>query len=77
MQAIGVSRAAQDPSAISVDALTVETPQGKRPMSAAEFAALSKTDPDAYRKFLNSHQAEEERGEVDKLFNFLSRGKYE
>lgn len=72
-----MSHAAQDPSSISVEALTVETAQGKRPMRAAEFAELSKTDPDAYRKFLNSHQVEEERSEVDKLFNFLARGKYE
>ena len=48
-----------------------------RPMSAHEFAELSKTDPAAYQRFINSYRVEEERSEFDKLMNFLARGKYE
>lgn len=79
LSAIGFASAAQDPSAISIDALAVQTPQtpGKQPMTTTEFAELSKTDPAAYQKFLSSYQVEEGRSEVDKLFNFLARGKYE
>ena len=50
---------------------------GQKPMTAMEFAELSKTDPNAYQKFINSHQQNPERGEVDKLMNFLAKGKFE
>ena len=46
-------------------------------MSLTDFAELAKTDPDAYRKLLASHQQEPERREVDKLMNFFTRLKYE
>jgi hypothetical protein len=81
MQVIGMASSAQDPS-ISVGSMTapnqaMQQPKQK-PMTAQEFAALSKTDPNAYQKFINSYQATEpERGEVDKLMNFLARGKFE
>lgn len=78
MQAVGIASVRQDPATITVESLTAgQAPAGQRPMTAAEFAELSKTDPNAYQKYLNSFQLQEERSEVDKLFNFLSRGKYE
>lgn len=47
-------------------------------MTLEQFAELSKTDPEAYRKLLASRQPQtEERSAVDKLMNFLARGKYE
>ena len=48
-----------------------------RAMSSVEFIELSKTDPNAYAKFLASHQQPTEPGEIDKLMNFLAHGKYE
>lgn len=50
MQAVGVATSAQDPARIE---LAAPTPA---PMSADEFAQLSKTDSGAYRKFINSYQ---------------------
>lgn len=76
LYAIGAASAAQDPAAITIDALTQpQAPEG-RPMSAVGFAERSKTDPNAYRTFLSSHEVRE-RSEVDKLCNFLARGIYE
>lgn len=83
MQAIGMAGSAQDP-AISIGSITMpskdksqQQPQQK-PMTAEEFAALSKTDPNAYQKYISSYQAvEQDRSEVDKLMNFLARGKFE
>lgn len=79
MQAIGMAGSAQDP-AISIGSIT-EPSRNKpkqKPMSAEEFSALSKTDPNAYQKYINSYQATEpDRSEVDKLMNFLARGKFE
>jgi len=78
MQAIGMAGSAQDP-AVSINSLTVAQPQQKqqKPMTAQEFAELSKTDPNAYQKFINSQVQSPDRGEVDKLLNFLARGKFE
>jgi hypothetical protein len=75
-QALGIKQAVQSPAQPSVESLIAASPSGQRPMSADEFANLSKTDPNAYRKFISSHEVEE-RTEVDKLMNFLARGKYE
>lgn len=75
MQAVGLS--AQDRE-VSVSAMTTADRLQQKPMTAEEFARLSKTDPNAYQKFINSFRAAEpERSEVDKLMNFLSRGKFE
>ena len=61
----------------SIKTLTVTPGNSKqRAMSIEEYATLNKTDPAAYRKFLDSHQVKE-TNEVDKLMNFFSRGKYE
>ena len=49
----------------------------QRPMTAQELTELAKKDPDASRKFLQSHEAPEERNDSDKLINLFSRGKYE
>ena len=83
MQIIGMAGAAQDPAAISLKALNgtpataTATAKMQQPMTADEFAKLSKTDPHAYQKFINSYQANQERSEVDKLMNFFTRGKFE
>ena len=76
MKAVGMAGSAQDP-AISVSTMTTQAKPQQKPMTVEEFAALSKTDPNAYQKFINSHQQEPERSEVDKLMNFLARGKFE
>lgn len=77
MQAIGMASAKQDPARMSMEDLAAKSASpDQKPMTAAEFAELSKTDPHAYQKYLNSFQVQE-RTEVDKLFNFLARGKYE
>jgi len=76
MQAIGIAGSAQDP-AISIGSMKAAPAPGEKPMTAVEFAELSKTDPKAYEKFINSHQKKPERGEVDKLMNFLAKGKFE
>ncbi|WP_206047092.1 hypothetical protein, partial [Noviherbaspirillum denitrificans] len=74
MQIIGFTSSAQDP-AISIRATPAKALP--KPMTAEEFAELSKTDPNIYQKFINSQQRNIERGEVDKLMNFLARGKFE
>lgn len=77
MQAIGMAGSAQDPAKVTVERLTgTSATQEQNPMSADEFAALSKTDPNAYHKYVNSHRVQE-RTEADKLMNFFARGKYE
>lgn len=76
MQAIGIAGSAQDPG-ISVSSITATGKSALKAMTAVEFAELSKTDPNAYQKFIHSHQQKPERSEVDKLMNFLARGKFE
>jgi hypothetical protein len=63
---------------VSVRAMLV-APDAQKPrgMSLHEYAELAKTDPDAYRKLMQSHLVEEQRSEVDKLMNLLARGRYE
>lgn len=69
---------ASPPSAAQAQ-LQLPAPGQKAPagMSIAEYAELARTDPEAYRKLFASHQQTEERSQVDKLMNFLARGKYE
>lgn len=75
MHAIGLASAAQDPATISMELLTLpQASSGQKSMTAAEFVELSKADPKAYQKYTSSFQVQE-RNEVDKLFNFLARGK--
>lgn len=77
LQMFGVGKDAPSATAVSVKTITVSANKDQqRPMSMEEFAALSKTDPQAYQKFLASRQVAE-RTETDKLFNFLKHGKYE
>ena len=78
MQMITALTSATTPSASpSIKTLTVAPgKQTQRAMSIEEYATLNKTDPAAYRKFVDSHQVKE-TNEVDKLMNFFSRGKYE
>lgn len=78
MQAIGMASAAQDPAGISLKSLHATPAKLQpQPMTADEFAKISKTDPNAYQKFINSYQVDQERSEVDKLMNFFTRGKFE
>ena len=64
---------------VSIESLTAPQQEKTehRAMSSAEFIELSKTDPNAYHKFIASHQQPTEPGEIDKLMNFLAHGKYE
>ena len=73
MSMIGLAK----PAAQSVASLTVAGGEVSAGMSLTEYAELARTDPDAYRKLLASHQQESERSEVDKLMNFFTRLKYE
>ncbi|MGH8806924.1 MAG: hypothetical protein ACREX0_03465 [Noviherbaspirillum sp.] len=77
LHAIGIAESAQDPATISIESLaSTSAVGGHRPMPVDEFARLSKSDPQAYRKFIGSYQSQE-RTEVDKLLNFFARGAYE
>lgn len=69
LHAIGLADAAQTPAPVA-------TQPAPKPMSVDEFAERSKSDPQAYQKFLNSFQTQE-RSEVDKLMNLLAHGRYE
>jgi hypothetical protein len=48
-----------------------------KPMTPDEFARLSKTDPEAYKKFMASRATPVPKGEIDKLMNFFKTGKFE
>lgn len=76
MQAIGVAGSAQDPGVVAAAKLPDISVTKHRPMSVDQFVELSKIDPNAYQKYLNSHQMQG-RTEVDRLMNFFTRGKYE
>lgn len=73
MEGLGLARA----QAPAPAATLVPLSGGARPMSLHEYAELAKTDPEAYRKLIDSMRAPQERSEVDKLMNFFARGKYE
>lgn len=75
-QALGAAQRPVQP--VTVEALAAGAArQGHKPMTIAEFQELSKTDPQAYQKLINSLRVEEEHSEVDKLMNWLAHGKYE
>ncbi len=79
LAALGLAATAQSSQAseVSVADLTKDgTGQAQPVMSIDEFARLSKTDPDATRKFLASHTVQE-RNAADKLMNLFAHGKYE
>ena len=77
MQMIGLAGSVASPQPVAIQSQTV--PENAQPagMSLTQYAELAKTDPDAYRKLLASHQQQPERSEVDKLMNFFTRLKYE
>lgn len=78
MQALGLSMPHSGKSTpLSIEALTSARSGKTKGMSVHEYAELAKTDPHAYQKFMQSHQKNEERSEVNKLMNFFARGKYE
>ncbi|MBS4096531.1 MAG: hypothetical protein KGZ83_06805 [Sulfuricella sp.] len=66
----------EDSSNSKIGDLIVDDPKVKS-MTLDGLNRLSRTDKDAYQKFLASHQHPQERNEIEKLLNFLSRGKYE
>lgn len=78
MQVLGLSDAADVTKPSTVLGAGPVSRTQPAPMSAVEVIELSKTDPLAYQKFINSYvEQPAERGEVDKLMNFLARGAYE
>lgn len=78
MQTIAAAGHAQDPAVLKIGGVAPSSSaSAPRPMSAEEFDQLSKTDPQAYQKYINSFKAETQRSEVDKLMNLLAHGKYE
>lgn len=77
METLGVAGKTQPASATLGAMLETSHPAEHKSMTAHEFAALAANDPQAYQKFLDSRKVKQERSELDKLFNFLSRGKYE
>lgn len=77
MAMIGLAKPLASPQSVAIESLTVPADKQATGMSLTDFAELAKTDPDAYRKLLASHQQEPERREVDKLMNFFTRLKYE
>lgn len=78
MQALGLSMPHSGKSApLSIETLTSADSGMSKGMSVHEYAELAKKDPHAYQKFIQSHQQNEERSELDKLMNFFARGKYE
>ena len=77
MQMIGLAGSVVSPQPVAVQSLTVPANAQPAGMSLTQYAELARTDPDAYRKLLASHQQQPERSEVDKLMNFFTRLKYE
>lgn len=77
MSLIGLAKPVASPPSYSLQSLTVPLNKPATGMSLTDYADLAKTDPEAYRKLLASHQQEAERSEVDKLMNFFTRLKYE
>jgi hypothetical protein len=82
LNALGVASGASTAAAARRTPVTAFSMSANQPaaagkaMTVEELAELSKTDPDAYRKFIASRTVNE-RTEADKLMNFLTRGKYE
>lgn len=78
MQALGLGMSATDnPTPLAIEASTSADSGNSQGMSVHEYAELAQKDPHAYQRFIQSHQQNEKRSEVDKLMNFFSRGKYE
>jgi hypothetical protein len=79
LNALGVAStaSARERTPVTASAMTADQPGTVRnAMSVEQLAELSKSDPNAYRKFIASRTVNE-RTEADKLMNFLTRGKYE
>jgi hypothetical protein len=79
LNALGVASIASATQRTPVTVSAMSTGQSAaagKAMSVEDLAELSKTDPNAYQKFIASRTVNE-RTEADKLMNFLTRGKYE
>ncbi|TFW08318.1 hypothetical protein E4K72_07855 [Oxalobacteraceae bacterium OM1] len=61
---------------MNIQSMTASSAGGMKTMSVNEFAELSKSDPKAAQKFLQSRTQADRTG-ADKLMNLLARGKYE
>lgn len=77
MRTIGLQDLARYAQPTADEATTAQDQAKHKGMTVHEYARLAKTDPNAYRKFMQSHQQKQERSAVDKLMNFFARGKYE
>lgn len=77
MAMIGLAQPVVSPQSVAIESLIVPANAQAAGMSLKDYAELAKTDPDAYRKLIASHQQEPERREIDKLMNFFTRLKYE
>lgn len=77
MAMIGLAQPVVSPQSVALKSLIVPANAQAAGMSLKDYAELAKTDPDAYRKLIASHQQEPERREIDKLMNFFTRLKYE
>ncbi|HEY8099837.1 MAG TPA: hypothetical protein VIF82_03725 [Burkholderiaceae bacterium] len=78
MRQLGLMKTTSESQSYSIESLTAtRDPKAPQSMSLTQYAELAKTDPDAYRKLIQSHQQEQERSEIDKLMNFFAHLKYE
>lgn len=77
IQVIGLAQPVVAPSSLAIGSPSPASGAQSAGMSLTQYADLARTDPDAYRKLLASHQHAQERSEVDKLINFVTRLKYE
>jgi len=78
--ALGLAGDAQSARPITLDDLVHATSKHDdkhHAMTAEELIEMAKKDPNAYQKFLQSHEEPEDRNEVDKLMNWFAHGKYE
>jgi len=77
MNALGMLKSATANADRPVQSMLLKPGESsQRGMSVEELEKFSRSDPNAYRKFLASYQVEE-RSSADKLMNFFARGKYE
>ena len=84
LQALSLAGSAQQASNVSAQSLAISQPgvqkqQGQpqqNAMSIDEMTRLSKTDPKAMQKFIQSRTVSE-RTEADKLMNLFAHGTYE
>ena len=78
LQKFGLTQSASLHQPVSINTWMIPADKKMpRGMSLSEYAALAKTDPNAYQKLFQSNQIDIERNEADKLMNLFAHGKYE